>query len=273
MEGWADLPLVIFSLIPFWDGRMVARVRATCTQWRRAVERQKHLMHMFFMHYVRVEHVAELSGEILHGYTSKRTKLKKVRQTTATNITDSILFHQHDFNGYMIYDVFKRIGSTHVTTLTGKLVTPDKFAYAFGWQGEGVGYFIEENTQDIILVNNFGTRFSGWKDASRVAGMRFLEETFQRDVTWKLIEFPKQTQERWMVSKKDFHRGGCYMVRFRNTSKMPWQGVGKQMRKSAKKKRRREPNPIERTVRNYATSNNPKKCEYDFFDDAKYYSP
>lgn len=256
MEGWADLPADLFSLIPFWDGRMVAYVRSTCTKWKRAIERYEHAMSMFALHYVRVEYIAELDGELC-----KRGKLKEVAQTTAANLMDGILWTQHQFNGYMIGDVFHR-ASTHISAMTSKIIAPDAFVRTFGWGGEGLGYMVDTTTHDVVLVNNCYGMFHKWNDTAWVSGMQFLQDTFKGDVTWKLIDFPFQANQRYAVAKHEFHRGGCYMVRFKNAQRVAYKGTGKHLRSEAKRKRRRDLHPIERVVREFVQSNGRDKYKH-----------
>lgn len=252
MKGWADLPTDLFSLIPFWDGRMVARARAVCKTWQESIERYEYLMDMFLLHYIRIDDIKMLDKEI----SRHPNQLSILSQSTATEITESILFLQHKFNGYMIKDVFCRY-SLHPTGLSAKtydLITPDKFAATFGWGGENLEYFLDGFTGDIILVNNFAARFSKWEDPSEVEGMQFLQDTFKGDITWKLIDFPVQIGGHYMIAKKDFCQGGCYLVRFKNrTGRLKKHRIGKSLREEAKKKRnRRELNHIERVVHDYA---------------------
>jgi hypothetical protein len=205
---------------------------------------------MFIFHYVNVDDITHISDEILYEYRrSEHRELKSVKMSVATKLTDAILSRQHDFDANAIEKTFHE----HMSIFHGS-VMPHVFVSAFGWQGEGLGYFVEQTTQDVILVNNFYGYIPKWRDLERVSGMQFLQNTFHGDITWKLIEFPFHQEGNYTLDEQGFHRGSCYMVRFRK-------GTGK------KKHSRRPLSYIERAVRDFVAATKVKQYHRESFSD------
>ncbi len=216
MKGWGiNIPYDIFTLIPFWDSRDVARSRRVCVRWRDAIDRIEKLVHMKSLHVARLQTPSnELCDTIFEGYI--RPRPKKIKEKAFSKICSHLLWEQHQYNAIAI----SWIG------------IPDLFSN-FGYPMERVGYYIEQNSGDIIMVNNFYGRLDNHESMRQLSDI-----VFPGSVDWKFISYPFDRFNRQEIDiyGSRFHRGSSLWLRIRNrgasrNSTKAANQIGKRLRK------------------------------------------
>jgi hypothetical protein len=182
---WASLSVEIFNRF-VWDGKQASICRAVCKDWRRQIDKIPRFVDAIQRHHIDVRDMKEFRAEMC----GKSRKLQYITEHTAHVRLNHILWHQHNFNMYMIHHN----------------VLPD-IIRLFGWDGEDEKYYVDVITGDLVINNNC---YFLRKDHE----MHLLEDIFKGTMTWKVIHFPVQEQ-RINILGGDYHRGTSFQVRFK----------------------------------------------------------
>lgn len=194
-----------------------------------------------FLQYVYIDDTQHMERAL------SRNKLKVVSQTRSCTDLDDILFSKHDFNGHKIVGL-EGCGQHVLTMRSAQFISPDKIAEKFGASGEGLTYFTDTITGDVVTANNFyGCRAVSMlqHNLNRFESLHWLKEVaFPGTFDWKYVEFPAGDNTAY---GKVFHRGTCFVIRFLK------EGVSSgikpaQLRKQARNKQRLELTPTEQVV-------------------------
>jgi hypothetical protein len=200
---WEGLPVTFFERLQM-DASTAARCRAVCKKWQQTIDRITNLRHHVLLHHVHATNENALARAI------SNRNLRVVTKANATRMIDSMLWLQHDFN-WFAFDR-ERFYSTKASYFDNTL---EDMLERFGWEGEAASYFIQPDTGDVVIANNFYSynRFEEFPSSS-VEGLRWLQNVqFPGTFVWKLITFPMLRNID--AHGKTFHRGYCFCITFR----------------------------------------------------------
>lgn len=209
MNEWSYLPISLWELIPLWDGRTVAYARAVCKNWQRGIEKNEKLMHLYQLHYVRIDDPSRLDEELKHGYP-RNAKFKRVSVKKGAKLIDKVLWNDCGINRYRLPDGYR-----------SRLIL-----HQFGWRGGDETYHVEKRTHDLLIVNNhyFYNTMKQILDTDLfyISGMDHLSYITNGIVDWRLIHFPEHSVS---ALGREFHCGWCWLVRIKISDRVMYYNV------------------------------------------------
>jgi hypothetical protein len=218
MSGWFDLPVTFFDRI-FVDGITAARMTCVCKTWRRRIlqiPRLKHLIHMRF---------EDLTGQDPEVFCKAFSKnYKKLKYIADKSALDTIAGQGMDIKvdiRQLIPYMIQYLEQTN--TLQKKPKQLQDLLNAIGYFGEGICWFKNPTTGDIIVANDFyaGTEQLFFKNdmsmgVHKLEPFRILEKLLPGIFDWKVIRTHTRPCNFVIVGKWEYHRDTCIVLRFKN---------------------------------------------------------